>query len=91
MYCYMDVMSKKEFSLLTNAEKPPIHVKHSQLERVSEHSIFKSRCPKCKQGVLLIYRDEQMRLMTHDRCLLCAQAFIYDDIEELRKRDGITA
>jgi hypothetical protein len=69
-----------------NMEKPPISVAHSSLERLSEDSLYKSVCPACRDGVLLVCRDQRtFELVDHDRCILCGQLFIYTDIEDLRK------
>jgi hypothetical protein len=38
-----------------NASKEPIKVLHSALERWGD-SAYKSKCPACKDGILLIYR-----------------------------------
>lgn len=57
-----------------------IKVFHSELKRFSQDSNYKSICPKCDNGVLLIYRDLlTFLLMRQDRCISCGQEFIYQD------------
>jgi hypothetical protein len=68
-----------------NIQKPVIMVKHSELER-SDESIFRSNCPECKEGILPVSRNyETFELEAEDRCLLCGQRYIYQDIEEIGK------
>lgn len=76
---------EKELEKLSaiNFKEPVIEVKHSELERVSEDSDHKSKCPKCKMGVLLMYRHHETFLLRNfDNCILCGQNFIYTDIED---------
>ena len=57
----------------------PITVKQAELER-SGGSEFRSVCPVCKEGVLLVQRDrETLEIINTDRCIICGQAFIYED------------
>lgn len=64
---------------LAMIDAAPITVKHSGLKRFGDGG-YKSVCPVCRQGVLLIYRDpETMRLMRKDRCSHCAQVVVYSD------------
>ena len=74
---------------IINLEEPIIEIRHSDLERHSEESAFKSKCPKCKNGVLLIYREENGRLREFDACIACGQRVKYLDIDKLRKLDGV--
>jgi len=68
-----------------NKNAPVITVLHSNLTRVNEESNYRSDCPKCKRGVLLVSRDQKtFELLATDRCILCGQQVIYSDIEELR-------
>ena len=69
-----------------NINSDPIEVAHSDLERTGE-SVYRSVCPKCKEGVLLVYRTSDHKLSEFDRCVLCGQQFIYTDIQELRKME----
>jgi predicted RNA-binding Zn-ribbon protein involved in translation (DUF1610 family) len=65
----------------TNLDKPVIKVSHAELERWSEDS-YKSKCPACEDGILLIYRDERtFALQRQDRCISCGQQFYYTDPE----------
>lgn len=63
-----------------NLGKPPIKVKHSELKRVDDSS-YRSVCPVCKDGVLLMRRDPQTyELLNVDVCILCGQLFIYEEM-----------
>ena len=74
--------------ILKNMELPPIKVKHADLERFDDRSPFKSVCPKCKDGVLLMRRDQKtLTLLAEDNCVACGRPFIYTDIEDLRKAE----
>jgi len=71
-----------------NKNEPVIEVYHKDLTRVGD-SAYKSDCPKCKDGVLLIYRDPiTFVLQEYDCCVLCGQHFKYLDINELRRAEG---
>ena len=59
-----------------NAEMISLH--HTDLKRTGD-SPYRSECPKCERGVLLIFRDNKNRLMRHDRCVSCAQRVFYLD------------
>ena len=64
-----------------NLGKPAISVRHSELERLDEDSLFKSCCPACKKGILLVRRDSQtLEVSKIDRCVLCSQLFEYEDL-----------
>ncbi len=63
-----------------NIKLDPLHVNHKDLKRV-DGSEFKSECPECKTGVLLMGRDfTTFNLQKHDNCMFCGRRFIYDDI-----------
>lgn len=67
----------------------PIHVNFYSLQRYSEESNFKNVCPSCKDGILLMSRDNATgELLPNDFCVQCGQVVIYDDIDEVRKRHG---
>ena len=88
-------MSGKEISLeearakmggeyLMNAEASTLEVQHGELERISKESAFKSKCPACSDGILLVGRDgETFLLLERDYCIVCAQSVKYLDIDEL--------
>jgi hypothetical protein len=69
--------------------REPIHVRHAELIRTGE-SGYRSNCPVCKKGVLLVRRNPKnpVEIEELDNCVLCGQTFIYDDIEDLRKPKG---
>jgi hypothetical protein len=72
---------------MAHINDPPKHVKHADLIRIGD-SKFKSSCPVCVDGMLLVYRHPiTFRLTEEDRCVLCGQQFIYDDIEEMRQKE----
>lgn len=64
---------------LSNMNQPVLKVKHASLNRCGE-SEFRSECPACKIGILPMHRDEDLKLLKEDRCLLCAQMIEYIDI-----------
>ncbi len=65
---------------MINFHKEPISIRHSDLER-SDASRYRSECPACEDGLLLVKRDERTGdLLKHDRCMSCAQLFIYSDL-----------
>ena len=64
-----------------NLNAEPIKVKHSVLQRFSDDSAYKSICPVCKKGLLLVIRDSNtLKIMEKDRCILCGQMVIYEDV-----------
>lgn len=70
-----------------NIEEGLVKVEHKNLER-SGGSSYRSKCPKCKDGTLLLVRHGSGGILSaHDRCILCGQVFQYLDIEELRKKE----
>jgi predicted metal-dependent HD superfamily phosphohydrolase len=65
--------------LLKNLEAEPLKVRHADLEPMSD-SRFRRRCPTCREGALLVRRDQEtFALINVDMCTLCAQRFIYLD------------
>lgn len=66
-----------------NLNNPPLEIKHADLTRLSEDSIYKSVCPKCSEGSLLLRRDSlTWFLRNYDNCILCGQHVIYTDIPD---------
>jgi hypothetical protein len=64
----------------TNLHKEPLRVRHADLERWSTESAYKSKCPTCSQGLLLVHRHpETFELINLDHCVSCGQRFIYED------------
>jgi len=72
-----------------NIDNPPIEINHCDCQLWDEDgSAYRLVCPKCKQGVLGVRRDDStLDLLAEDRCFLCGQMFIYKDIERLRHLD----
>jgi uncharacterized protein (DUF983 family) len=65
-----------------NMAKAAIEIKHKNQMRIGD-SMFKSRCPNCIDGTLLMSRDpETFKLNKEDMCVLCGQRYTYTDIEE---------
>lgn len=63
-----------------NHDKPVIRVRHADLERVYEDTLFKSNCPTCKEGLMLVFRKEpEFRLSRYDHCVVCGQRYFYTD------------
>lgn len=80
-------MARRKGSGLKNLRNPVLVVKHSGLRRFSD-SAYKSHCPKCTDGVLLVRRDPKtFRLEEDDFCVSCGQTFRYSDIDKLRARE----
>ena len=63
-----------------NVDKEPLRVLHSGLKRISSESSFRSECPTCKSGFLLVGRDRNnFNLLRNDSCILCGQRVVYLD------------
>ena len=73
-----------------NIRNRPIVVKHEDLERFCDESSYKRKCPKCKEGVLFVRRDGNLKIIEHDMCWGCGQRFIYSDVEEMRANDWLS-
>ncbi|MCK9567401.1 hypothetical protein M0R72_00460 [Candidatus Pacearchaeota archaeon] len=56
----------------------PRKIKHSDLKRWSE-SDYKSECPDCDLGILLVRRNADYKLSRFDNCIVCGKAFLYTD------------
>jgi len=66
-----------------NINKRAVRVRHGELERVNdEESPFRSWCPVCDRGILLVGRTASFKALSRvDRCTLCGQVVIYEDDE----------
>lgn len=63
-----------------NPSKTHIRVVHAELERADGDSAFRSVCPVCKTGLLLVRRDpKSFKLVRLDACIQCGQEFYYTD------------
>ena len=58
----------------------PQHIKHSDLKRFSD-SYYKSKCPGCENGILLVRRNKDLSLYRLDTCISCGKSFWYTDID----------
>lgn len=75
------VYMTKELAL-ENLQKEPLEVKHKELKRTGE-SPFRSECPNCEIGMLLVRRDNiTFKLQKDDSCTYCGRRFVYTDITE---------
>lgn len=72
-----------------NTDNKSIGILHGHLQRVG-NSRWQSHCPVCRDGLLLVKRDQGAtnKLLAEDNCIACGQRFIYTDIEELRQEDA---
>ena len=71
-----------------NFNKEILKVKHSELQRVGD-SIYRSLCPICRKGILLMQRNKvTFKLSNYDNCVLCGQRFEYIDIESIGVDNG---
>jgi hypothetical protein len=79
------------YEVAPNIHKPAVHVYHKNLKRENDESHFKSKCPCCSNGVLLVFRDQTppYTLKDVDACIVCGQEFYYLDIDDLRKLECI--
>ncbi len=72
-----------------NLYNAPVKVIHSELKRADDNSIFRSECPVCEVGVLLVKRNNTtFKIIAEDHCILCGQQYVYTDIDELRTKAG---
>ncbi len=62
-----------------NIERPILQVTHANLER-ADASPFRSTCPTCREGLLLVRREGMFgALLNLDSCTLCGQRVLYTD------------
>jgi len=75
---------------MKNLTAAVITVRHEDLPIWSDESYYKRKCPVCEEGLLLVARDSDTGLLQeHDRCVLCGQHVRYEDINEMRAREGL--
>lgn len=85
----MSDRDEQEALVLINKDKPVMQVRHADLTRSSGNSPYRSVCPVCTLGTLLVCRDQRTgELRADDWCILCGQRFEYTDIDDLRRRLG---
>ncbi len=73
-----------------NLDKPLISVRHADLVRSSPDSLYRSVCPACPDGALLVRRNPvNAQIEAVDVCVACAQTFVYTDIDQLRRPGGL--
>ena len=66
-----------------NYAKPPLKIKHSEIERTNSDTTYRSKCPECKTGALLMKRNQEtLELLPDDVCVVCGRRFIYTDLKE---------
>ena len=67
----------------------PIRVNFYSLKCYDEECNFRNICPSCPDGILAMTRNSETgELSENDCCLECGQVFVYDDIDEVRKKHG---
>ena len=66
---------------LKNLERKILRVSHARLQRLNKNdSVFKSRCPACPKGILLVRRhQETFDIINIDACVACGQRVVYTD------------
>lgn len=65
---------------------------HKNLKRISDDSAYKSACPFCAHGTLMMVRDFYSgKLLAKDACLYCGQNVTYIDINELQDLESKAA
>lgn len=63
-----------------NHREPIIQVWHNSLTRWDEDSAYKSLCPICHNGQLLVHRlSITLEIMRYDSCISCGQRYQYMD------------
>jgi len=67
-------MKKQIKRLIHNFLKRPIKL---------EKYVKGASCPVCEKGVLMGSRDQEtFQFLNEDRCLLCGQLVVYEDIKD---------
>ena len=80
-------MPKQKSKLMANYGQKAISLYHADLSPF-EKGTWKSECPVCEDGLLLVGRDKNTtELEELDRCCRCAQEVRYADILTMRARD----
>lgn len=65
---------------MKNLHAPVLRVLHSNLERANPDSAFRTRCPACREGLLMVFRDPVTLALTRDDyCTRCGQRVYYCD------------
>lgn len=63
---------------LSMTKSQPKSVSHSDLKRFGDGD-YKSECPDCDKGILLVRRNDDFTLSRLDTCLSCGKSFLYTD------------
>jgi hypothetical protein len=67
---------------MENFSLEPIEAKHKELKRTGD-SAFRSECPSCEIGMLMVRRDAiSFKLQKDDSCTYCGRRFVYTDLVE---------
>jgi NAD-dependent dihydropyrimidine dehydrogenase PreA subunit len=65
---------------MNNLQNPSRRVLHASLARLNTESAYKSICPVCPRGILLVVRHRTSFVIVNlDQCITCGQKFIYED------------
>lgn len=65
-----------------NIDRKRIRLYHSDLPKVRD-DVYRRKCPFCLDGMLLLSRGEDGRLVPNDMCIGCGQRVEYLDIKEI--------
>jgi hypothetical protein len=77
-YSTGEAIPKKGDDAFDYRAEPFKWVQHGKLTRSGE-SPYRSKCPVCKEGLLLIARLDNGDLNKLDSCIRCGQRFVYED------------
>ena len=67
-----------------------IKIKLADLELSNESSVYRRKCPVCKDGILLVGREAgTFKLSPHDNCIACGQKFFYTDIDDWNVKEHL--
>lgn len=79
---HTEIANDPTSSDLPNTHNYVIYVAHAGLERYDDENPYRSKCPTCKDGILMVYRNlYTFELLRRDRCISCGQQFNYTDAE----------
>lgn len=72
--------TREQAILRANYAAPRREVRHADLKRSDDETAYKSECPECEEGLLLVQRDSSsFVLLRDDMCIHCWTRFRYTD------------
>ncbi len=81
-------LTRRNMEVGENVGKEPIPIVWANLKRADDQILYRSDCPVCIQGVLMVGRNRETgELEENDGCVFCGQQFRYTDIDAMRKMD----